>query len=128
MFEHEAAVRPPRYGAAQPAAHGGALVESLVAMSEARQARRYYISGFVQGVGFRFFVERQARRLGLAGYVKNLRDGRVEVYAIGTPEQLQQLRAQLERGPAMATVDEVSEFADEIEPAYARGFTIEHDR
>ncbi len=96
-------------------------------MSEARQARRYYVSGVVQGVGFRFFVEREARRLGLAGYVKNLRDGRVEVYAIGAPERLQQFKAQLTRGPAMATVDEVRELEEKVEPAYAQGFTIEHD-
>ena len=49
-------------------------------------ARRYFISGIVQGVGFRYFAQDEAERLHLSGYVRNLRDGRVEVYAIGSPE------------------------------------------
>jgi hypothetical protein len=47
------------------------------------QAKRFFVSGMVQGVGFRFFAERTAASLGVGGYVKNLFDGRVEVYAIG---------------------------------------------
>ncbi len=81
----------------------------------------------VQGVGYRFFAQRVAERLGLAGYVKNLRDGRVEVYAIGTPEQLLSLRAELERGPRAASVSSVSEEEDEVVPRFANGFGIEHD-
>lgn len=46
-------------------------------------ARKYLISGRVQGVGFRFFAERWANQLGLSGYVKNCWDGTVEAYAIG---------------------------------------------
>ena len=52
-------------------------------------AKRFYVSGAVQGVGFRFFVEDVAAKLGIAGYVKNLFDGRVEVYAIGSADQLE---------------------------------------
>ena len=48
-------------------------------------AKRFHVSGRVQGVGFRYFVERVALRLGIAGYVSNLPDGRVEVYALSSP-------------------------------------------
>jgi acylphosphatase len=90
-------------------------------------AKRFYVSGAVQGVGFRFFAERIAARLGIAGYVKNLFDGRVEVYAIGTPAQLDTLKRELQRGPRMASVDEVTESDAECLPEFSRGFTIEHD-
>ncbi len=72
-------------------------------------ARKYVVQGSVQGVGFRWFVERVANSLGLAGYVKNLYNGDVEVYAIGEPEALDQLRAYLERGPRGAYVTAVQE-------------------
>jgi acylphosphatase len=88
------------------------------------QARRYWVSGLVQGVGFRFFVERAARELGLAGYVRNLRDGRVEVYAVGAPEQLAALRRRLEQGPPGARVREVVEEPAEWMAAYSRQFAI----
>lgn len=96
-------------------------------MPQTSQAKRFYVSGMVQGVGFRFFAERAAERLGVAGYVKNLRDGRVEVYAIGSREQLHALRAELERGPRSASISEVAEEDAEIVPRYARGFSIEFD-
>ena len=51
-------------------------------------AKRYFIRGRVQGVGFRYFAQREAEQLGLRGYTRNLDDGRVEVYAVGTAEQL----------------------------------------
>jgi acylphosphatase len=91
------------------------------------QAKRFTVSGMVQGVGFRFFAQRVAERLGVAGYAKNLRDGRVEIYAIGTPEQLRELRAELERGPRHASVSGVAEEDAEVESHWASGFTIEHD-
>jgi acylphosphatase len=90
-------------------------------------AKRFYVSGGVQGVGFRFFAERVATRLDVAGYVKNLFDGRVEVYAIGNATQLDALESELLRGPRMATVDHVTETEAEILPAYSNGFTIERD-
>lgn len=91
------------------------------------QARRFYVSGMVQGVGFRFFAQRVAERLGVAGYVKNLRDGRVEVYAIGPSDQLRVLRAELERGPRAASISGVVEEDAEVMPRYAREFSIEHE-
>lgn len=94
---------------------------------EILQAKRFVISGMVQGVGYRFFAQRAAGRIGVRGYVKNRRDGRVEVYAVGTPEQLLALRAELERGPHMAGVSGVEEQDAEFLPQYAGEFSIEHD-
>ena len=74
---------------------------------EPEEARHYVVEGMVQGVGFRFFVERVARQLDLGGYVKNLRDGRVEVYALGPAEQLDKLKRWLEKGPRGARVRSV---------------------
>lgn len=81
----------------------------------------------VQGVGFRYFAQRAAQRLGVAGYVKNLRDGRVEVYAIGAAPALRTLRAELERGPNAAMVSEVTEEEALLEHEFADGFSIEHE-
>ncbi len=81
----------------------------------------------VQGVGFRFFAQRVADRLGIAGYVKNLSDGRVEVYAIGTGEQLSALREALQRGPSAASVSAVAEEDAAVLPRYASRFSIDHD-
>src|SRR5947207_15257661 len=55
-------------------------------VSEPKQAKRYFVSGNVQGVGFRFFTLRAAERMNLTGYARNLPDGRVEAYAVGTPD------------------------------------------
>jgi len=76
----------------------------------APQARRFIVRGRVQGVGFRWFVEREAHMLGVAGTVRNNHDGSVEVLAMGTREQLMGLRSRLERGPRAARVDDVEEF------------------
>ena len=73
------------------------------------QCRRYVVRGRVQGVGFRFFVEREAHMLGVAGWVRNNPDGTVEVLAMGTREQLMGLRSRLRDGPRAARVDAVDE-------------------
>jgi acylphosphatase len=65
----------------------------------------------VQGVGFRWFVRERARRLGLAGWVRNEPDGSVEVAAAGTPEAIAQLRLRLVAGPPGARVDELRELS-----------------
>jgi acylphosphatase len=93
-------------------------------VSELRQARRYFVSGIVQGVGFRYFTQHAAERLHVSGYARNLPDGRVEVYAIGTGEQLAKLRAALERGPWGARVSEVSDEGASVDSQYATGFLI----
>lgn len=82
-------------------------------------ARRFLVRGRVQGVGFRWFVEREAQVLGIAGWVRNNPDSSVEVLAIGTREQLAGLRSRLREGPRAARVDDVEEF--ETEPV--RGLT-----
>jgi acylphosphatase len=94
---------------------------------ETSQAKRFLVSGMVQGVGYRFFAQRAANRIGVRGWVKNRRDGRVEVYAVGTPEQLQALRDDLERGPSMAGVSGVEEQEAEFLPEHAVDFSIEYD-
>jgi acylphosphatase len=73
------------------------------------KCRRYVVRGRVQGVGFRFFVEREAHMLGIAGWVRNNSDGTVEVLAMGTLEQLMGLRGRLRAGPRAARVDAVDE-------------------
>jgi acylphosphatase len=74
-----------------------------------KHARLYLVEGRVQGVGFRYFVEEVARGLGLKGYVRNLADGRVEVYAMGERAVLARLRTQLEVGPRASRVERVEE-------------------
>lgn len=88
-------------------------------------ARRYTVSGRVQGVGFRYFVEHAAEKIGIGGFVRNRRDGRVEVYAIGTQEQHKKLREALEKGPIMSHVSGVQEEPDAVDARYAGNFTIE---
>jgi acylphosphatase len=87
------------------------------------EARRFVVRGRVQGVGFRWFVEREAAVLGITGWVRNREDGRVEVMATGTREQLSALYRRLQEGPRAARVDEVA-----VSPApflEAKSFGIE---
>ena len=79
----------------------------------AAQARRFLVRGRVQGVGFRWFVEREAHILQIAGWVRNNHDGTVEVLAQGTRDQLSGLRSRLREGPRAARVDDVEESAAE---------------
>jgi acylphosphatase len=73
-------------------------------------AVRLVISGHVQGVGFRFFVERQARKRGLRGWVRNRRDGTVEALLIGEEPALGQMEAACRRGPSLAAVTRLDRF------------------
>jgi len=73
------------------------------------QARRWLVSGRVQGVGFRAFVQYNAKQLGMPGWVRNEDDGRVQVYAIGTVDQLHRLAGLLYQGPRFADVRAVEE-------------------
>ena len=91
------------------------------------QAKRFFVSGRVQGVGFRFFAERTAANLGVGGFVRNLFDGRVEVYAIGGAEQMDALRNALRRGPRMAAVHRLDEEDADFLRQYANAFSIEGD-
>ncbi|MDT4966752.1 MAG: acylphosphatase [Acidobacteriota bacterium] len=79
-----------------------------------KTARKFVISGDVQGVGYRFFAQRAAARHQMLGYVRNLPDGRVEVLAEGEPESVEAFKLDLATGPAYGSVDNVEELV--IEP------------
>jgi len=81
----------------------------MTSAEKATQARRFIVRGRVQGVGFRWFVEREAHLLGIAGWVRNNADGSVEVLAMGSRHQLLGLRSRLRAGPRAARVDNVEE-------------------
>ena len=71
-------------------------------------AKRYFVSGDVQGVGFRYFVQHEVSKIGnIVGFVRNLRDGRVEVYAEGDGQMLLQLEACLRKGPPGSWVSQL---------------------
>lgn len=102
----------------------GRVCYNFLFVNEPKQARKYLISGAVQGVGYRYFTQRAAARMKVGGYVKNLRDGRVEVFVIGTPQQHRELRTLLERGPRFSSVTEVREEAASPDPQYETEFVI----
>jgi acylphosphatase len=97
----------------------------FVAGDSTNATRRFFISGSVQGVGFRYFTQRTAERLRLSGYVRNLSDGRVEVLASGTADQLAALKYELERGPRGAFVSGVIEEQATLEVRYSGAFVVE---
>ena len=85
---------------------------------------RFLVSGLVQGVGFRWFVARHARSLGLVGYARNLPDGRVEVVVSGPDESLPALEQLLRAGPANAQVDRVERSSDPTPVMVGKSFDI----
>lgn len=72
-------------------------------------ARRFFIAGEVQGVGYRFFAQRTAARHQVVGYVKNLEDGRVEVLAEGPAPHVEAFKNELAAGPRYAAVQNIEE-------------------
>ena len=88
-------------------------------------ARRFIISGLVQGVGYRYFVLRAAARHQVFGTVRNLPDERVEVYAEGDRETLDEFKNDLAAGPTMAKVTEIEETDVEVTGRF-REFRIDH--
>ncbi|MCD6310181.1 MAG: acylphosphatase [Candidatus Eremiobacteraeota bacterium] len=74
-----------------------------------KKRARFLIKGRVQGVGFRHFAWRQAQKLGINGYVRNLRDGSVEVVATGNENTLRHYARQLRRGPDSAYIRDFEE-------------------
>ena len=72
-----------------------------------RLARRYLVSGRVQGVGFRFFAHTAASREGLHGWVRNAPDGRVEIAAEGDAEALERFERRIRQGPPASRVEAV---------------------
>jgi acylphosphatase len=87
-------------------------------------ARKFYISGLVQGVGFRFFTQRAAARHQVRGYVMNRPDGRVEVLAEGDEKSVEAFKNDLAAGPAYSRVDELEEIVLEPGKTYS-SFRIE---
>jgi acylphosphatase len=87
-------------------------------------AKKYTITGRVQGVGYRFFAERVANQLGICGYVKNLGDDNVEVYAIGDEASLEEFKHHLAEGPRSARVTRIEESDEPVNNRYTR-FVIE---
>ena len=85
---------------------------------------RYVVSGRVQGVGFRWFVMREATRLDLAGYVRNLPDGSVEVVAQGSPSGLASLESALRHGPPGARVHNVDKSDSSHQISLSKPFEI----
>jgi acylphosphatase len=86
---------------------------------------RFLVSGMVQGVGFRWFVARHARALGLGGYARNLPDGRVEVVASDAGgEALGRLEQLLREGPAHSRVDRLERQDGVDEAVSSRSFDI----
>ena len=87
-------------------------------------ARKFTISGFVQGVGFRFFAQRAAARHQVLGYVRNLKDGRVEAYAEGNIETVEAFKQDLSTGPTDSMVEQIEEIV--LEPTgFYSSFRIE---
>lgn len=78
----------------------------------------------VQGVGYRYFTQDAAEKLQVSGFVRNLRDGRVEVFAMATPQQHAELRTILERGPRFSIVRGVQEEPSALDPQFEGGFII----
>ena len=81
-------------------------------------ARRYLVSGRVQGVGFRYFVQDAAVREGVSGFVRNTPDGRVEAHVEGEIEAVTRVERALAQGPRGARVDDLA-----VEPAQPTGRT-----
>jgi acylphosphatase len=82
--------------------------------SAPKAARLWFVRGRVQGVGYRYFARHAATSLNLTGYARNLDDGRVEVYASGSPESLEEFAGMLHRGPRFAEVRGVEEQEAEV--------------
>ena len=88
-----------------------------------RVARRYVITGRVQGVGFRFFTEAAAAREGLHGWVQNLPDGRVEISAEGEADAIERFERHVRHGPPGARVSGVQ--VDDSAPTHREtGFLV----
>ncbi len=86
------------------------------------RARRFVVQGRVQGVGYRYFVLRQAHLAGVSGFAQNNPDGSVEVWAEGTERALDELETELRRGSTLSRVEYV--WTEPAAPRRVRGFEI----
>ena len=83
-----------------------------------------FISGRVQGVGYRYFAQRSAAKHQVKGYVRNLEDGRVEAFAQGPDKAVEGFKHDLAAGPAYSRVTEVEELVEEADDIFST-FRIE---
>ena len=103
----------------------GSIASAKLALGQ-KMVLHFLVQGRVQGVGFRWFVCREAGELELRGWVRNTEDGDVEVVAAGHQEDLDELRASLRKGPRGSRVDRIVEhYLDESEAASLEAFRIE---
>jgi acylphosphatase len=117
MLERARKLEPRKLLAAGCATHHGARSGLVL---------HFLVQGRVQGVGFRWFVQREASELELKGWVRNTEDGDVEILASGEAADLDELRASLKRGPRGSRVDRVIEHAlAESESRDLESFRIE---
>ena len=105
------------------------LSASVVNRFDLIQARKFVVRGRVQGVGFRWFVEREASALGLLGWVRNREDSTVELLAMGEEAKLAELKVRLAEGPRASRVDAVDESEPEPEETTGglKSFQIQGD-
>ena len=110
-------------GQAQPAA-GPTTTRATSGPATAAAVRRVhvFVSGRVQGVGFRNFTQLTAIKVGATGWVRNLKDGRVEAVIEGAPDQVAKMLEAVKRGPSSASVDKV-DLTDEKPTAEFKKFT-----
>lgn len=91
----------------------------MIDSEERFAARRFFIGGMVQGVGYRYFTQRAAAKHQVYGFVKNLPDGRVEVFAQGSESALRKFKDDLAAGPRFARVQEIEEIVVDPDPKFA---------
>lgn len=87
-------------------------------------ARRFFVSGMVQGVGYRYFVQRSAATHQVKGFVRNLADGRVEAFAQGPRSKVECFRDDLATGPRFSKVEHIEEIVEDIDLQFST-FRIE---
>ncbi|MEO5858598.1 MAG: acylphosphatase [Pyrinomonadaceae bacterium] len=87
-------------------------------------ARRFFVNGMVQGVGFRYFAQRAAAKHQVKGFVRNMPDGRVETFVQGSETQVNGFRDDIATGPRFSKVDDIEELVEDINLAFST-FRIE---
>ena len=88
------------------------------------RAVRVRVEGIVQGVGFRYYTYRVAKRLGIKGYVRNMPDGSVEVVAEGEEDTMEKFLQEVARGPSSAVVTNV--IVEDVQPRGFKSFEIRY--
>ncbi|MDE1848934.1 MAG: acylphosphatase [Nanoarchaeota archaeon] len=89
-----------------------------------KKSVRLYIKGVVQGVFFRSFIKENAERLDIRGFTRNLEDGRVEVFAEGDPEKVNEMIELCRKGPKYSQIQDVEIIPEKFQDL--RGFKVLH--